>query len=55
MVSVVGSANIDYVCYVERIPALGETVPGSSFLVAAGGKGANQAVASARLGRKPRC
>lgn len=52
MVSVVGSANIDYVCYVQRIPALGETVPGSSFLVAAGGKGANQAVASARLGAK---
>jgi ribokinase len=50
MVSVVGSANIDYVCFVERIPALGETVSGSSFLVAAGGKGANQAVASARLG-----
>src|SRR4030042_5504713 len=52
MVSVVGSANIDYVCDVERIPALGETVSGSPLRVAAGGKGANQAVASARLGAK---
>jgi ribokinase len=52
MVTVIGSANIDYVCYTERIPALGETVAGTSFLVAAGGKGANQAVAAARLGAK---
>ena len=52
MVTVIGSANIDYVCFTERIPALGETVAGRSFLVAAGGKGANQAVASARLGAR---
>ncbi len=52
MITVIGSSNIDYVCFTERIPALGETVAGSSFLVAAGGKGANQAVASARLGVK---
>lgn len=52
MITVVGSSNIDYVCFTERIPALGETVAGSSFLVTAGGKGANQAVASARLGVK---
>ncbi len=52
MITVVGSANIDYVCYAERIPCLGETVAGSSFLVAAGGKGANQAVAAARLGAR---
>jgi ribokinase len=50
MITVIGSSNIDYVCYTERIPQLGETVAGSSFLVAAGGKGANQAVAAARLG-----
>jgi len=50
MITVLGSANIDYVCYTERIPALGETVAGTSFLVAAGGKGANQAVAAAKLG-----
>ncbi|MGA2478848.1 MAG: ribokinase [Spirochaetia bacterium] len=50
MITVIGSANIDYVCYAERIPCLGETVAGSVFLVAAGGKGANQAVAAARLG-----
>jgi ribokinase len=52
MVTVIGSANIDYVCFTERIPALGETVAGSSFLVAAGGKGANQAVAASRLGAR---
>jgi len=52
MVTVIGSANIDYVCYTERIPELGETVAGSSFLVTAGGKGANQAVAAARLGAR---
>jgi hypothetical protein len=50
MVTVIGSANIDYVCYADRIPELGETVAGRSFLIAAGGKGANQAVAAARLG-----
>jgi ribokinase len=52
MITVIGSANIDYVCYAQRIPCLGETVAGSSFLVAAGGKGANQAVAAARLGAR---
>jgi len=52
MITVIGSANIDYVCYTERIPELGETVAGSSFLVTAGGKGANQAVAAARLGAR---
>jgi ribokinase len=52
MITVIGSSNIDYVCYTERIPQLGETVAGSSFLVTAGGKGANQAVAAARLGAR---
>jgi ribokinase len=52
MITVIGSSNIDYVCYTERIPELGETVAGSSFLVTAGGKGANQAVAAARLGAR---
>jgi len=52
MITVIGSANIDYVCFTERIPSLGETVAGTSFLVTAGGKGANQAVAAARLGVK---
>ena len=47
---VVGSSNTDMVVKSRRIPAPGETVVGGEFLVAAGGKGANQAVAAARLG-----
>ncbi len=49
---VVGSANTDMVIKVERIPAPGETVIGGEFVMAAGGKGANQAVAAARLGAR---
>jgi ribokinase len=49
-VVVVGSANTDLVCLVKRLPAPGETVLGGRFVQAAGGKGANQAVAAARLG-----
>lgn len=49
-VAVVGSANVDLVCRVERLPRPGETVTGGRFFSAAGGKGANQAVAAARLG-----
>jgi len=47
---VVGSSNTDMVVKTERIPAPGETVIGGEFVTAAGGKGANQAVAAARLG-----
>jgi ribokinase len=49
-VVVVGSANTDMVVQVENIPRLGETVLGGKFVNAQGGKGANQAVAAARLG-----
>ncbi len=49
-VVVVGSANTDMVVKAPRIPAPGETVLGGAFVMAAGGKGANQAVAAARLG-----
>ncbi len=47
---VVGSINIDLVAVTERIPVVGETVIGSDFQIHPGGKGANQAVAAARLG-----
>jgi len=47
---VVGSINLDLVAGTKRIPVAGETVIGSSFQTFFGGKGANQAVAAARLG-----
>ncbi len=47
---VVGSSNTDMVVRTDRFPAPGETVLGGDFLMTPGGKGANQAVAAARLG-----
>ncbi len=47
---VVGSVNTDMVVKSQRIPGTGETVTGGTFFMPAGGKGANQAVAAARLG-----
>lgn len=47
---VVGSVNLDLVARVERLPRAGETVTGGTFERVRGGKGANQAVACARLG-----
>jgi ribokinase len=47
---VVGSINLDLVATTQRIPTSGETVAGLSFQTFPGGKGANQAVAAARLG-----
>lgn len=47
---VVGSANVDVTLRVERRPGPGETVHGADPVIGAGGKGANTAVAAARLG-----
>ncbi|HIW65536.1 MAG TPA: ribokinase [Candidatus Alistipes intestinipullorum] len=49
---VIGSSNTDMVIKSEKLPAPGETVLGGTFLMNPGGKGANQAVAIARLGGK---
>ncbi len=51
MIAVVGSVNRDLVARVEHHPVPGETVLGSGHETMPGGKGANQAVAAARLGR----
>ena len=51
-IAVVGSANLDLVVEVDTIPVRGETVLGGDLRRIPGGKGANQAVAAARLGRR---
>ncbi len=49
---VIGSSNTDMVIVSERLPKPGETILGGQFLLNPGGKGANQAVAAAKLGGK---
>src|SRR5688572_26471604 len=51
-ICVVGSANVDLTFRTPRLPRPGETLAGHSLHVGMGGKGANQAVAAARLGAK---
>ena len=53
-IAVVGSANVDLVARCERMPRPGETVTGARLERMPGGKGANQAVAAARLGARTR-
>ena len=50
MITVFGSINMDLIATTERLPEPGETVPGTGFTTAAGGKGANQALAARRAG-----
>ncbi|EGQ26821.1 ribokinase [Sporosarcina newyorkensis 2681] len=52
MITVIGSANMDLVVGTDNFPAQGETVLGDIFDTVPGGKGANQAVAAARLGSR---
>jgi len=49
-ITVIGSSNTDMVIQLDRIPHPGETLLGGEFVMAPGGKGANQAVAAARAG-----
>src|SRR6516165_6896501 len=49
-IAVIGSNMVDLVTYVKRMPVRGETVEARSFEMGHGGKGANQAVAAAKLG-----
>ena len=49
-VTVVGSVNLDFVATGARLPSPGETVTGAVLARYPGGKGANQALAAARLG-----
>ncbi|NMG37950.1 ribokinase [Chelativorans sp. ZYF759] len=50
MITVIGSINLDLIANVARLPEPGETVAGSTFSSAPGGKGANQALAASRAG-----
>jgi len=52
--TVVGSVNLDLVARCERLPRVGETLTDATFARYPGGKGANQAVAAARLGAQVR-
>ncbi|WP_377297552.1 ribokinase [Rhizobium sp. SGZ-381] len=54
MITVFGSVNMDLIATTARLPEPGETVAGTSFATAAGGKGANQALAAARAGSSVR-
>jgi len=51
-VCVVGTMHMDFIAYVDHLPRPGETVIGRGFEMQPGGKGANQAVAVARLGAR---
>jgi ribokinase len=50
VLTIIGTSHMDFIAYVDRFPKAGETVLGTGFVTAPGGKGANQAVAASRLG-----
>jgi len=50
-IAVIGSVMVDLMSYADMIPAAGETREVQAFSIGCGGKGANQAIAAARLGR----
>ncbi|MGE6322851.1 ribokinase [Pseudomonas oryzihabitans] len=49
-IAVIGSNMVDLITYIERLPGQGETLEAPDFVLGCGGKGANQAVAAAKLG-----
>ena len=49
IILVIGSLNVDLVTYADRVPNAGETIASTQFSIGCGGKGANQAVATARM------
>src|SRR5699024_3161106 len=49
-IAVIGSNNVDLITYIDKMPKKGETLEAPQFEMGNGGKGANQAVASAKLG-----
>ena len=51
-IAVIGSNMVDLVAYINQMPKLGETLEADDFAMGCGGKGANQAVAAAKLGGK---
>lgn len=51
-IAVIGSNMVDLITYIERLPVQGETLEAPDFALGCGGKGANQAVAAAKLGSK---
>jgi ribokinase len=51
-IAVIGSNMVDLITYIDRMPKEGETLEAPSFELGCGGKGANQAVAAAKLGSK---
>jgi hypothetical protein len=48
-IAVIGSSMVDIMSYIDKVPAVGETREVSDFAISCGGKGANQAIAAAKV------